>query len=108
MVLLEVIDANTDCCRTPYPYHSPFDLHEPFMNPTTPFISSTTHCGLVTRLYGPLYTSSTCYESFLPVISFFQPSITFVDALRYTIWQIYVGKSMMVRRSGARDLTLHL
>jgi hypothetical protein len=53
-------------------------------------------------------TPSTRYESFLPVTSFFRPSTTFADALRYTIWQIYVGKSMMVRRSGARDLTLRL
>ena len=53
-------------------------------------------------------TPSTRYESFPPVTSFFRPSTTFVDALHYTIWQIYIGKSIIVRRSGARDLTLRL
>jgi hypothetical protein len=74
---------------------------------------------LLSTLYTPLQTvtrpllpatsiPSTCHKLLLPVTDPFRSSTTFADALRYTIWQIYVGKSMMVRRSGARDLTLRL
>jgi len=97
---------------------TPFDPSNPLQTSPPP-----TDCyGPAILLCGPLRTRSTrCepsptryktpstrYESFPPVTSFFRPSTTFADALRYTIWQIYVGKSIMVRRSGARDLTLRL
>jgi len=107
---------------TPYePFTwNPYSLRP--LEPSTNFSPPTDCYGPAILLCGPLRTCSTrCepsptryktpstrYESFPPVTSFFQPSTTFADALRYTIWQIYVGKSMMVRRSGARDLTLHL
>jgi hypothetical protein len=88
IVLLEVIDANTDYYRTPYPYHSPFNLYKPSTNPTTPSISSTTHCGPITRLYRPLHTSSTRYKHspihykpLLPITSPSQPITPFTDII---------------------------
>jgi hypothetical protein len=90
-VLLEVINVNTDRYRTPYPYHSPFNLYKPSINPTTPSIPSTTYCEPITCLYGSLHTSSTrykhsliCYKPLLPVISPFWPVTPFIN----TIWQM--------------------
>jgi hypothetical protein len=78
MVLLEVIDVNIDHYRTPYPYYSPFNLYKPSTNPTTPFIPSITYYRLVTYLYRPLYTSSTCYEHspicYKPLLLIISPS----------------------------------
>jgi hypothetical protein len=36
IVLLKVIDVNTDRYKTLYPYYSPFNLYKPSTNPTTP------------------------------------------------------------------------
>jgi hypothetical protein len=77
-VLLEVINANMDRYKTPYPYHSPFNLYKPSINPTTPSIPFITHCKPITRLYKPLHTFSTHYKHSLihykPLLPITSPS----------------------------------